>query len=214
MNTATTSTPTAAANIAALEAKLSEYDYVVCIDSSGSMGEADAPGNRTRWAYMQETGMAFTRDMEKLDSDGIGVVLFGGANIIAEDGVNSTRIKELFEQSRPMGSTPMDKALTAALKLLSKSSKKKFITIYTDGVPDDKEAVAKVIRDQSNRQQNDDECTFLFVQVGKDNGASAYLRQLDDDLKGAKFDIVDAKTIEEAEKFNSTVELIAHAIND
>ena len=47
-----------------------------------------------------------------------------------------------------------------------------------------------------------------------DIGAANYLRKLDDDLTGAKFDIVDAKTMAEAEKFPSTAELIVAAIND
>jgi hypothetical protein len=81
-------------------------------------------------------------------------------------------------------------------------------------VPDDEAAAAKVIRDAANKQETDDALTILFVQVGKDAGAAAYLRKLDDQLTGAKFDIVDAKTMEEAEKFATTAELVAHAIND
>lgn len=202
------------ADTSALEAKLSEYDFIVVIDKSGSMGETDMPGGKSRWEYMQETATAFCRDLEKLDSDGLGLILFSGSSVVSEDGVGLARIKEIFAANRPSGSTPLAEALTAALKLAGKSSKKDFIVVFTDGVPDDQNAVANIIRDQSNRQKEDDELTFLFVQVGRDAGASKYLRMLDDDLKGAKFDIVDAKTIEEAEKFSSTVELIQHAIND
>ncbi len=198
----------------ATEAKLSEYDFIVVIDKSGSMGEADMPGGKSRWEYMQETATAFCRDLEKLDSDGLGLVLFSGSSIVAEDGVTTARIKQVFAENRPSGSTPLHSALTAALKLAGKSSKKDFIVVFTDGVPDDQDAAAKVIIEQSKKQQTDDELTFLFVQVGRDAGASAYLRKLDDALTGAKFDIVDAKTIEEAEKFPSTAALVEHAIND
>ena len=85
--------------------------------------------------------------------------------------------------------------------------------MFTDGVPDDKAAVAEVIKRQSNKQAADDECTILFVQVGYDAAAAAYLQQLDDNLKGAKWDIVDVKTMQEAEKFATTAELIVAAIN-
>lgn len=194
--------------------KLTEYDFIVCVDSSGSMSETDCPGNRSRWDYMQETLMSFVRDVEKFDSDGIGLVTFGGPNISSIDGVTSDKVKEIFTSRSPRGSTPLAEALVAALALAGKSDKKDFILVFTDGVPDNGAAAMDVIRKQANSQTTDDACTILFIQVGRDAGASAYLKKLDDDLTGAKFDIVDAKTIEEAEKFATTAELVLHAIND
>lgn len=202
-------------NAAALATtKLSEYDFIVAIDASGSMGKTDAPGGRSRWAYMQETATAFARDMSALDADGIDVVVFGGANIDTYQGVGADKVKDIFSSHSPRGSTLLAEALQASLKLAGKSDKKDFIIVFTDGVPDDKAAAANVIIGQANKQQTDDECTILFVQVGRDAAASAYLRKLDDDLSSAKFDIVDAKTIDEAEKFATTAELVLAAIND
>lgn len=196
------------------EAVLSEYDFIVCIDASGSMGEAEKTGAaRTRWEAVQESATSFARDLEKLDSDGIDVVLFGGT-VSQFKGVTADKVKEVFASRSPRGSTPLAEALTTALGLAGKSDKKDFIIVFTDGVPDDKAAVANVIKAQANKQQADDECTILFVQVGDDAAATAYLRELDDNLRGAKFDIVDAKTLSEAEQFATTAELVIHAIND
>lgn len=196
-------------------AQLSEYDFIVVIDASGSMGEPNKQGaSVTRWEAMQETAVAFTRDLEKIDSDGIGVVVFSGAKIDTFDGVTTDKVREIFAGRAPRGSTPLAEALTAAIGLGANANKKKFILVFTDGVPDDKQKAAQVIINQANKQETDDELTFLFVQVGTDAGAAAYLRTLDDDLTGAKFDIVDAKTVEEAEAFATTVDLIIHAIND
>lgn len=193
---------------------LSEYDFILVVDKSGSMGETDMPGNRSRWDYMQETATAFARDICAIDSDGIGLVLFSGASIAAQDGCNVEAVKALFAANRPSGSTPLAQALESAFNLAGKSDKKDFILVFTDGVPDDKKAAADVIRRQSNKQANDDDCTVLFVQVGCDAGATKFLQSLDDDLTGCKFDIVDAKTMDEAEKFSSTAEMILAAIND
>jgi Mg-chelatase subunit ChlD len=201
-------------NMSDLNATLSEYDFVVVVDKSGSMGEEDMPGGRSRWDYMQETATAFTRDICKLDSDGIGLVLFSGSSVVAKDGCGVDDVKRVFAENRPSGSTPLHSALSEAFKLAGKSSKKDFIIVFTDGVPDDGAAAAEVIKRQANSQETDDACTVLFVQVGRDAAATRYLRSLDDDLKGAKFDIVDAKTMDEAEKFASTAELIVAAIND
>jgi Mg-chelatase subunit ChlD len=196
-------------------ASLSEYDFIVVVDASGSMGEPNKQGSGvTRWEAMQETAVAFTRDLEKIDSDGIGVVVFSGAKIDTFDGVTTDKVREIFAGRSPRGSTPLAEALTAAINLGANANKKKFVLVFTDGVPDDKQKAAQVIINQANKQETDDELTFLFVQVGTDAGAAAYLRTLDDDLTAAKFDIVDAKTVEEAEAFATTVDLIVHAISD
>jgi Mg-chelatase subunit ChlD len=195
-------------------AKLSEYDFIVMIDKSGSMSEPDMPGKRSRWDYVQETAIAFCREIEKIDSDGLGLVLFSGTNIVKEDGVNTDKIKAVFAANRPGGSTPLAEALEAAFQLAGKSSKKDFIICFTDGIPDDGAKVAQLIKSHAAKQDTDDACTILFVQVGYDAGASKYLKSLDDDLTGAKFDIVDTKTMSEAEKFSSVVDLIITAIND
>lgn len=196
------------------QAALSEYDYIVAVDASGSMAETDMPGGKSRWDHMQESVIAFARDLGKIDSDGLGLVIFGGSNIQAFDGQTADTLKNTFATRSPRGSTPLAEALTAALGLAGKSDKKDFIIVFTDGVPDDKAAAAKVIIDQTNRQETDDACTILFVQVGKDASAAAYLKSLDDDLTGAKFDIVDTVTMEEAEAFPTIEALILKAIAD
>lgn len=195
--------------------QLSEYDFIVAIDTSGSMGEPVKAGSPvTRWEAVQEAAMTFIRDIEKLDSDGIGLVLFGGMNIKAFDGVTSDKAREVFANSSIRGSTPLAEALTAAFGLAGKSDKKDFVIVFTDGVPDDKAAAAEVIRKASHAQETDDSLTVLFVQVGNDTSATNYLKSLDDDLKGCKFDIVDAKTVAEAEQYATTADLVLAAIND
>lgn len=196
-------------------AKFSEYDFIVAIDTSGSMGEPVKAGSSiTRWEAVQESALTIIRDVEKLDQDGIGLVLFGGPNIRAFDGVTSDKVRDVFASSSPRGSTPLAEALTAALALAGKSDKKDLIVVFTDGVPDDRQAAARVITQAANAQETDDALTVLFVQVGDDRSATAYLKSLDDDLRGAKFDIVDARTVPEVDAFASTVELIATAIGD
>jgi Mg-chelatase subunit ChlD len=196
-----------------IQAKLSEYDFVVVVDTSGSMSSPVKAGGRSRWEAMQESVSVFVRDIGQIDGDGIDVVQLGG-EIKTWTGVTSDTVTQMFASVRPMGTTPLAEALQAAFKLAGKSDKKDFIIVFTDGVPDDKAAAAKAIVAQSQKQANDDDLTILFVQIGDDSAAAAYLKSLDDDLKGAKFDIVDAKTLAEAEQFASTAELIMAAIND
>jgi Mg-chelatase subunit ChlD len=120
----------------------------------------------------------------------------------------------VFATRSPRGSTPLAGALAECLKLAGKSDKKDFVIVFTDGVPDDKAAAANVIVNAANAQETEDALTFLFVQVGDDAAATNYLQSLDDDLTNAKFDIVDAKTMAEAEAFATTADMIIAAIND
>lgn len=195
-------------------AALSEYDFIIAIDTSGSMGDPVKAGSTTtRWEAVQESAITLIRDVEKLDSDGLGLVLFG-ATVQSFDQVGVAKARDVFATMSPRGGTPLAEALTAALALAGKSEKKDFIVVFTDGVPDDKAAAAAVITNAANALEKDEDLTILFVQVGDEPKASAYLKSLDDDLKGAKFDIVDTKTIEEADKFATTTELIVAAIAD
>ena len=194
--------------------KLSEFDFVIAIDTSGSMGEPVKTGSSTtRWEAVQESAMAMIRDVQKIDQDGLGLVLFG-AKVESFDGVTADKAREVFASHGPRGTTPLAQALGAAFALAGKSDKKDMIIVFTDGVPDDRKAAADAIIKQANSQANDDDCTVLFIQVGDDAAATAYLKSLDDDLSDAKFDIVDAKTVAEADAFSSTAELVAAAIAD
>lgn len=196
-------------------AKLTEYDFVVVVDASGSMAEpVKAGASRTRWEAVQETALGFARDLAALDSDGIDLVIFGGSNVQPFPGCSADKLKSAFASRGPRGGTPLAEALSAALTLAGKSDKKDFIIVFTDGVPDDQAAAAQVIVNAANAQPQDDALTILFVQVGDDSSATSYLKQLDDALTGAKFDIVDAKTVAEAEAFATTAELVLAAIED
>lgn len=193
---------------------LSEFNFVIAVDASGSMGETDMPGGRSRWDYMQESLTAFARDMATIDSNGLDLVVFGGSNVQTFTGVDAAKVKDAFTQRSPRGSTPLAEALTACLAVVGKSDKKAVVVVFTDGVPDDRQAAARVITQAANKLETDDQLNFLFVQVGHDRSATAYLKSLDDDLRGVKFDIVDAKTMDEAEAFATTVDLICSAIKD
>lgn len=197
----------------ALRAQFSEMDFVLVVDASGSMSEKDMPDGKSRWVSVQETVVAIANEIEEIDEDGLGIVIFGGDNITAKDGVTAKNVKEIFAERRPSGTTPLAEALTEAIKLAGKSDKKDMIIVFTDGAPNDKEKAAKVIIDAANGIEKDEDLTILFIQVGYDAEATAYLTKLDDSLTGAKFDIVDVKTMKEADAFPSILDLIYAAIN-
>ena len=151
-------------------------------------------------------GFGGTQRLARLVGMGMAKQLvYSALNIKADEAYRIGLVNAVYTQ---------EELMPAALKLAGKSDKKDFIVVFTDGEPDDKAAAAKVIIDAANSQETDDALTILFVQVGDDAGATKYLRSLDDDLTGAKFDIVDAKTVAEADAFPTTAALILAAIED
>ena len=192
--------------------QLSEFDYVIVVDTSGSMGEPVKRGaTKTRWEAIQETAMTIAREVEAFDDDGLGMVFFGGPNVEAHDGVTSQKLRELFASKSPRGGTPLTEALQAALKLAGKSDKKDFIIVLTDGEPNDRESAIKVICDQAK----DEDLTILFVQVGDDPSATKFLEMLDDGLQdryNLPHDIVDVKTVDQVDQFPDSASMIIAAI--
>lgn len=195
--------------------KLSEFNFIVAIDTSGSMGEPVKSGSKiSRWEAVQESAMTLIRDVEQFDDDGLGLVLFGGSKINSFDGVTADKFREIFSTRSPRGSTPMAQALKEAVNLVNAGRKPAVVVVFTDGVPDSKADVIDVITQTSNSIESDEDLTFLFIQVGDDAQAKHYLETLDNDLKNCKFDIVDVKTVDQVDAFDSTAELILNALVD
>ncbi|HEY9702526.1 MAG TPA: hypothetical protein V6C58_08775, partial [Allocoleopsis sp.] len=89
------------------------------------------------------------------------------------------------------------------------------ILVVTDGEPDDRKAVMRVIIEASRQMERDEELAISFIQVGKDAAATQFLKALDDQLQsaGAQFDIVDTITMEDMEGL-TLKEVLLNAIND
>lgn len=208
MNDTTTAPVTLTAETA------SEYDFIIALDASGSMASASTryPG-KTRWQEAQETIFGLATALEKYDSDGIDVVVFGGS-VETYEGVTASKVTDIFNSRSPRGSTPLDRALGEIVKKHNASQKKTVAVVFTDGEPDDQNAAEKVIVDAANSLTKDEDLTFLFVQIGNDPSAAKYLDHLDDGLTGkAKFDIVDAVPASVADSMEP-LDLINKAIND
>ncbi len=190
-----------------------EYDHIILIDKSGSMGApSTSMEGRTRWNEAQEFTEQYARFAEKADDDGLTVITFNSTAKVY-DGVKADKVHEVFTTCQPSGSTNLAGALQAAFDKKFSAGKKALIVVLTDGVPDSETAVKNTIIAATNKLEKDDEIGVQFVQIGDDAGAHKFLEDLDDNLKGAKFDIVNSLTRVEAEGY--TVEQILWlALND
>lgn len=195
------------------DAQASEYDFIILVDKSGSMGErSTSMEGKNRWQEAQEFTESFARYAEKSDDDGITVITFSGSPTVY-DGVKADKVHEVFTTCTPGGSTNLAPALEEAFKKKFSSNKKALIMVITDGEANDGQRVKDSITAAANKLNSDDEIGIQFVQIGNDPQAAKFLGDLDDNLKGAKFDIVNALTREEAEGY-SMGQLLWLALND
>ncbi|BAU08182.1 hypothetical protein NIES592_02085 [Fischerella major NIES-592] len=200
---------------------LENRDYTLIIDKSGSMATPDQKGGRSRWLAAQESTFALASKCEQLDPDGITVYLFSG-RFKRYENVTSSKVSQIFQENDPAGTTDLAAVLKHATdnyferKTAGQTKPNgETILVVTDGEPDDRKAVMKVIIEASRRMDRDEELAISFIQIGKDPHASRFLKVLDDELQtaGAKFDICDTITMDDMEDM-SLSEVLLNAIND
>ena len=200
---------------------ISDRDYTLILDKSGSMSKIDSGMKISRWDNAQESTLALARKCEELDPDGLTVYTFSN-RFRRYDNVTSDQVETIFLENDPVGRTNLALVLEDALnqyfqrKAQGKTKPNgETILVITDGEPDDRRAVIQVIIDATQRMDRDEELAISFIQVGNDASATDFLKALDDKLQdiGAKFDIVDTITIEDMADM-SLKDVLLNAIHD
>ncbi|MDY7013877.1 MAG: VWA domain-containing protein, partial [Cyanobacteriota bacterium] len=160
---------------------LESRDYTLIIDKSGSMSIKDQPGGKSRWQAMQESTLAIASKCEDLDPDGITIYTFSG-KFRRYDNVTSSKVTQIFRENEPSGRTNLAGVLQDALQnyLQRKAAGQtqpngEIILVVTDGEPDDRKAVMRVIVETSRQIDRDEELGISFIQVGDDADATKFL---------------------------------------
>ncbi|MFM6489510.1 MAG: VWA domain-containing protein, partial [Dolichospermum sp.] len=129
---------------------MSDRDYTLIIDKSGSMSTPDQVGGRTRWEIAQESTIALARKCEQFDPDGITVYVFSG-KFKRYDDVTTAKVSQIFKENDPAGTTNLAGVLQDALnnyfqrKAAGQTKPNgETILVITDGEPDDRKAVFEV----------------------------------------------------------------------
>ncbi|HAX86599.1 MAG TPA: hypothetical protein DD379_02920 [Cyanobacteria bacterium UBA11162] len=196
-------------------------DYTLIIDKSGSMSTPDQPGGISRWETAQESTLALARKCEQFDPDGITIYLFS-SRFKRYNNVTSDKVVQIFQENDPMGRTDLASVLKDATdnyfqrKAAGQTKAEgETILVITDGEPDDRKAVMRVIVEASRHLDRDEELAISLIQVGNDPTATRFLKILDDELQGAgaKFDIVDTITLDDMADM-TLPEVLLKAIED
>lgn len=200
---------------------MSDRDYTLILDKSGSMSTPDQVGGRSRWDVAQESTLALARKAEQFDPDGITVYVFSG-RFKRYDDVTSAKVAQIFQENDPAGTTNLAGVLQDALNNYFQrkaagqtKANGETILVITDGEPDDRKAVFEVIIQATRQMDRDEELGISIIQVGSDPQATKFLKALDDQLQGvgAKFDICDTVTLDDLEDM-SLADVLRNAIVD
>ncbi|MBD2664840.1 von Willebrand factor, type A [Richelia sinica FACHB-800] len=200
---------------------MSDRDYTLIIDKSGSMSTPDQAGGKSRWDTAQESTLALARKCEQFDPDGITVYVFSG-RFKRYENVTSAKVAQIFQENDPAGTTNLASVLQDALNNYFRrkaagqaKANGETILVITDGEPDDRKAVFEVIIQATRQMERDEELGISIIQVGADAQAKKFLTALDDQLQsvGAKFDICDTITLDDLEDM-SLADVLMNAITD
>jgi len=194
---------------------LSNRDYTIIVDKSGSMATKDQAGARTRWVTARESTEAFARKCEELDPDGLTLYVFA-SKFRRYERVTAERVGTVFVENEPCGGTDLAGVLEHAFSSYferkgTAASRPETILVVTDGAPDDEKAVMRAMIKAAKRVGTQDELAVSFIQVGSDPGARRFLKILDEEMvrAGATYDICSTVTLDEAEGMGLTEVLMS-----
>ena len=227
---------------------LSKYDLIACIDISGSTSGTDTASGQSRLDDSRKLTRELVREMDQIDTDGVTVHFYDDQHEV-HDNTTFAKGEPLLKAVKPRGSTDtagaikrhidkyLDKRLGKAAVPGTKggffskgtpgtpavpadpSTKPIIIVVITDGEPNDKEAVVKVIVDATVRLEaaglKRDALGISFIQIGRNKPATDWLNELNNNLKpkGAKMDIVNCLTIEDCDGLTTT-QILEKALDD
>ena len=205
--------------------QLSRYDISVLIDKSGSMNTRDCPAlfgmgqNVSRWEWCREQSAMLSEQTAGAFPAGISLVPFS-SNFQRFDNVRPEGINSIFNTSSPGGSTNLAGALQAELgryfqdRDMGARNRPLMIAVITDGVPDSKSAVRRVIREATQNMRDPSEIKIVFFMIGQDQGGADFVDTLTDGLgrDGQNFKIVSEHSFAEVNQLGLPRSLAFSAI--
>jgi len=159
-------------------------DYSVLVDASSSMRTIDrhilcqSDQQQDRWNQAREVLEFLVPEVVKRDEDGISLYFFSTGYRKFTHVNSSDVVKEKFSSTRPKGGTQLADALKDAV-IPDNRGRPETILVITDGAPEKRRAVEKVLLNASEATEYSDDLRVVFVQVGFDAEASRWLSTLD-----------------------------------
>mmetsp|Transcript_12133 Transcript_12133/g.28422 ORF Transcript_12133/g.28422 Transcript_12133/m.28422 type:complete len:915 (-) Transcript_12133:516-3260(-) len=165
-------------------------DYSVLVDASASMRLKDSTARgTTRWELAREALELIVPQVCAADEDGITLYFFSSGYKKFTHVNTVDQVRWNFQNEKPKGGTMLAEALTDAV-IPDNIGRPETVLVITDGAPENRRGVEEVIRAAADGLDNGDDLRVVFVQVGHDFGAKAWLSSLRIRLK-LPFDILE-----------------------
>lgn len=191
---------------ATLPAQLHNRNYTLVYAPTQLQRLGMTPGFEHRWQQAQAQILQIAEQCHVLAPDGLTVYRRDAETFLAHQNVNGANLQSLMATA-PM---PENLALAPVLQTVLDQyfaekvagqlpANGEIILILLDSEPTDRLAIAKQIVAASQKLDHHDELGIGWIQVGDDYITKGFLVTLDNNLreKGAKFDIVDHKPIQQ-----------------
>jgi hypothetical protein len=189
---------------------LQNRDYTLIIAKTTLDETHKPPGFAERWNAAQGAIVSLAQACEAHDPDGITLYVSclapqESCQFKKYDHVTSAHLTQLIQENMPPRQINLREVLELALedyfaRKTAGTTKPngEIMIILLDGEPSDRMAVAKAIKDATQKMEVNEELGIGFVQIGEDLLAKGFLTALDDHLQsvGAKFDIVHTKLLD------------------
>jgi hypothetical protein len=179
--------------------KLKNYDIVILIDQSGSMGDpVDATGT-SKWDWCANQITSFASQAQENTGRPCTMVTFNGQYKLKHN-LSARDVQQTFLANAPYGATDLATPLDFVLQdyIRSAGTNPLLVVVLTDGMPTNPELVEKTIIDITKRMSSPDQIKIVFFEIGNDAEGAALLKLLDLELvsEGARYDIVNANGFE------------------
>ncbi|MBT9313583.1 vWA domain-containing protein [Leptothoe kymatousa] len=189
-------------------ARLSNRNYTLIYAPTQPQRVAMPPGFEHRWQRAHAHLLRVAEQCYALATHGLTVYRQSAADgdFQAHQNVNVANFESLMANAPMASQVELTPVLTTVLEQYFAAKARaqlpangEIVLVLLDSEPTDRLAIAKQIVAASQKLDHNDELGIGWVQVGDDFITKGFLVTLDDNLreKGAKFDIVDHKTIDQ-----------------
>jgi hypothetical protein len=192
------------------ESILQDRDYIVIIAETMGSQAVNPPRFAQRWSKVRVAIETLIQTCQQLDPDGITLYVSEQSSEIAAfkkyEQVKADQLNDILKAEKPPETLELGTVLKTALEDYFErrtagqlKPQGEVILLLLDGEPRDRMAVAKLIKQATQKLESDRDLRIGLVQIGEDPIAQGYMQALDENLQaaGAKFDIVSTHLIDE-----------------
>lgn len=209
------------------DALLKHRDYTFILGRTATSVGAVLPSAEDPWAAALVALQMLAKRCEALDPDGVTVYVAcqdeGECTFRRYDKLKSPELDQAIAENIPPKEIVLHTVLETALEdyFQRKSTgmsqpNGEIMMVILDGEPKDRMAIARVIRQATQKMDRDEELGISFLQIGEDAIATGFLTALDKNLQedaGAKFDIVHTRHLNHIQP-TSITEFLLSTLHD